>query len=132
MNPTTIDVRRIKEGQPTTAEMEVELVRDDTGLELVIRSEWRKRKETWGKVDTYSLVEFGCEIGRAFTLAKNDSPDVYNCLLANPQDSLCTCIGFEKGGYCKHLDALAYLLGTGELDNDKKPSGTVPDGEIPF
>ena len=68
------------------------------------------------KAEAYRVAEFTPDLpGRAFTLTKPGG-DRYACLVANAQDGLCECRGFDAQGHCKHLDTLRAMLAAGELD----------------
>jgi hypothetical protein len=57
----------------------------------------------------YWVEALPSDFGTAYTLTKitpeGKDADVYHVCVDNPQDSLCTCKGFESHGACKHLDA---------------------------
>src|SRR5262245_44844946 len=64
-----------------------------------------------GTEELYDVAEFptGWE-GRAFHLTKDRTGEEYDVFVArNGQDNLCSCIGFESRGVCKHHDALRSL-----------------------
>ena len=142
MPAITITVNRIRNGQPTTEDLEVEYKPGETLSderegdflpEIVIRSDWKKRTMRWGQEDTYTCREFGTNMGRAFLLHKlGDEPETYNCLLSNPQDCQCDCKGFLKAGYCKHVDVLRHLLATGEIDRVAENLCTIPVEEAEY
>lgn len=70
----------------------------------------------------YAVAEFptGWD-GRGFVLAKVDgggdkTEERYSCFVArNGQDRQCECKGFYYAGHCKHLDAVAALIRSGQL-----------------
>jgi hypothetical protein len=57
----------------------------------------------------YWIERLPSDFGTAYTLTKiapdGKDADVYHVCVDNPQDSLCTCKGFESHGRCKHLSA---------------------------
>lgn len=73
------------------------------------------------ETDTYAVQETPCigRIGRSFLLldlTDADQPDVYECYVGTrPQDWSCTCKAGSCGTRCKHADALADIIGRGEL-----------------
>jgi hypothetical protein len=74
---------------------------------------------TAGKaVDEYQIAEFptGWD-GRGFVLAKTAGDErTYDVFIGrNGQDRRCNCRGFTGHGHCKHVDALAKLIGLGKL-----------------
>jgi hypothetical protein len=57
----------------------------------------------------YWVEALPSDFGTAYTLTKitpdGKDDEVYHVCVDNPQDSLCTCKGFESHGHCKHLSA---------------------------
>jgi hypothetical protein len=72
---------------------------------------------TMGKrQDYYQVKGIPSDWGNAFELTKLHQPEpvVYFCNL-DRQGQLCTGIGFEKWGHCKHVASLCELLEAGQL-----------------
>lgn len=71
-------------------------------------------------VTEYLVVEFAADGGRGFRLAKvtpgtdaeADGYDVFACGTSAPK---CECRGAIRWGSCKHADAVAELLASGQL-----------------
>lgn len=60
----------------------------------------------------YAFKEVPCEIGgRAFALHRLGLGELYHVRIGRPTDCSCECLGFLRHGQCKHLQALAALMG---------------------
>jgi hypothetical protein len=66
--------------------------------------------------DFYQVRGIPSDWGNAFELTKLHQPEpaIYHCNL-DRQGQICTCIGFERYGYCKHVASLAELLEAGKI-----------------
>jgi hypothetical protein len=72
---------------------------------------------TMGKQqDLYQVRGIPSDWGNAFELIKLHQPEpvVYHVNL-DRQGQICTCIGFERYGYCRHVASLAELLEAGQI-----------------
>lgn len=85
-------------------------------------------------VQLYTVLEFPCGFdGRAFTVTKDATGEVYNVFVArNQQDSSCDCAGFTytsndpTGGRCRHLDAIRHLMESGRLEDPRHAAPAEP------
>jgi len=80
-----------------------------------------------GHATRYAVLEFpvggpGWD-GRAFNLIKDDGSDYQVFLARNGHDCRCDCIGAERFGHCRHMDAMRHLLREGRLED---PRGGFP------
>jgi hypothetical protein len=68
------------------------------------------------KQDVYMVKGIPSDWGNAFELTKLQQPEpvLYHCNL-DRQGQICTSIGFERYGYCKHVASLCELLERGAL-----------------
>jgi hypothetical protein len=71
-----------------------------------------------GPREDYWCEEFDSPMGRAFSVRKfgNEDGESYSVLLANEQDTSCSCPAGIYRGLCKHLDALRTWVEVGEPD----------------
>jgi len=145
MTTSLVKCERVRHGKP--AQVEFTACYQDPGPEyglpwLFLFSAWSVRKADWLARDQYRVEEIPASGGRAFLLhrseaaiakdkarARKGDPDVptrYGCFLANEQDTVCECRGFESYGRCKHLEALKALLAAGHIDHPlDRPSDAV-------
>lgn len=123
-----IEVPRVVKGilQPTV--IQVELAGAD-GLfpTVTIRTDKRKRSDTWRSVETYQCIELPASGGRGFQLLKNDHERYDSFVGVDAADHRCDCLGHLHHGYCKHCDALSYLCQLGLLPDPKQ---RPTDGEL--
>jgi hypothetical protein len=152
----------IRNGKPAKTELQVVYRDDGHGLPLLslFRDGWSNRKADFRGRDSYDVEEINTGMdGRAFLLHRtpeaiaksSDSTQRYGVLIArNGQDDLCECRGFEKGGYCKHVNAMRGLIEAGHIDrpgedapvdafpspeqaaHDAKRADSLPEGFDPF
>jgi hypothetical protein len=78
----------------------------------------------------YVVCEFPTPLGRGFHFAKategTDREEAgYDVLVANHQDHACTCKGHARHGHCKHVDAVAALIGNRWLEPENNPLFTT-------
>ncbi|MCS7046673.1 MAG: SWIM zinc finger domain-containing protein [Gemmataceae bacterium] len=60
----------------------------------------------------YVFMEIPCTIGgRGFVMHRLGMGDVYHVRVGQPEDISCECLGFYRHGKCKHVLALAALVG---------------------
>lgn len=116
MNIICVPVRRMKKGQKTCKTMAVTYDRNIDGDLPRMTIE----KTEYVVEDIVAGSEFG--VGRAFLLNKLDpeNPECYSVFVSTNPDGIgdfCDCIGFGKGGYCKHCDVLRHLVTEGVIDD---------------
>ncbi len=104
-----VPARKIKRGEKTCKILAVTYDRNHDGDLPLLTID----KTSYHVEETFADVDFGP--GRAFLLHKIDpeDPECYSVFVSeNPEgfSHYCDCMGFTKGGYCKHVDALDGLL----------------------
>lgn len=68
-----------------------------------------------GKADVYHVRELKCQLGgRAFRVVKQDGSAGYD-VRVDGYNSSCECLGCLRWNRCRHVDALAVLIGRGQL-----------------
>lgn len=126
MSTTLVPVVRVSNGQPVDTELAAMYQDTGDGLPvLTISSDWRPRLNSWRKESTYRVEEVPTPLGRGFILYRSPEAiaadpggdDAYQTLLANPQDTVCSCRGHLRYGYCAHVSALQALLAEGHIDH---------------
>src|SRR4051812_11564652 len=64
--------------------------------------------------DVYTVTELDSPLGRAFHLEKHGprggTPDTTHDVLLAADGNRCDCRGFERYGYCRHVQGLTALL----------------------
>ncbi len=126
-----VPVRQIRKGVKSTRQVDVtyDSNRDIEGALPLMTIDEAKYKV---KESTFD-AEFG--IGRAFQIEKLDpkKPESYSVFVgcdSNGPANYCDCIGFSKGGYCKHIDALGYLTQKGIIDELKPIECDEPEVDM--
>lgn len=141
MLTSVIECRRVRKGVETQVPIEVEFYppsrRGRLPL-LVIRCDFRPTRKRFATQDVYRVEEIPSGTGRAFLLHRSvgsyaaEGPDVderYGVELESPVSHRCECRGHAAAGYCKHVDALAFVLGSGHLDHGQEYPVVGPDVE---
>lgn len=69
-----------------------------------------------GRLEKYRCTEIGSDIpGRAFRLEKIDETVYHVNVHEDAAHCHCDCLGFSRGGYCKHVAALGHLCASGRI-----------------
>jgi hypothetical protein len=74
------------------------------------------------EVCCYFIEPVPSDFGRAFSVTKLEAADevpVYHVLLDGRRSS-CDCLGHQRHGHCKHLDALCMLVEQGQLPEPRR------------
>lgn len=73
--------------------------------------------ETDRTCDYYAISPIPSDQGEAFRFRKLTVGDrqIHDCCVENDQDQWCDCLGFEKTGYCRHLQAVRQARQEGAL-----------------
>ncbi len=120
----TIQVQRIRDGQPATVPILVAY--DPARGTLAIFQDQRKRDQSFADKAYYRLEEFTVDRGRAFWLHRQQADieadpsavDRYAVHLGDKWDE-CDCKGKyaseRRAANCKHVDCLKRLLAQGHL-----------------
>lgn len=126
-----VPVRQIRKGVKSTRPVDVTFDpnRDIEGASPLMTIDEAKYKVKESIFD----AEFG--IGRAFQIEKLDpkKPESYSVFVAcdsNGPANYCDCIGFSKGGYCKHIDTLGYLIKHAIIDEPKPIECEEPEADM--
>ncbi len=83
-------------------------------MDILIIKEVTGRKE---RIDYYRLERNPAAryAFRCFKMVHEDEePIVYDTLI-DGDSSICTCIGFEQYGYCRHVESLTALIDAGKI-----------------
>lgn len=138
MRTLSMKCRRVSKGRPVATDLSATILPCPvvgTCLAIAVR------KPT-GKVETnhYTLKEIPSTDGRAFLLIRDEeavwrercrglAPTTqYGVEIGRNGRDLCECRGFERFGYCKHVDAMRQMVVTGAVDH-VDPELQPPQGD---
>jgi hypothetical protein len=128
MGSIVLQVPRVRNGQPTTAELFVRYSDDEPGQlpRMVILADYSPRTGVFRSRRCYKVGEIAAAGGRAFLLyrdsdAVESDPDRerrYGCFISYSGETsdLCECKAHAAYGRCRHVQALKVLLAAGHID----------------
>lgn len=103
-----LTVRRTKAGQAAAADVGISYWPERR--ELAIDSDWNG--QTWKARRCYTVAPIPTDWqGQGFRIAREGAEEPYDVFVSaeSPHADTCDCRGFQRFGYCVHVETLRYL-----------------------